>query len=106
MMDAIGNEYLTDINPAILKEQVQACRRLWKMVIIYALREARERIANTNPKYLTKAVAKEMKYFRSPDFEEICVRAGAPIKPEAIEKALRDLRRWNFHMTTTRTSNV
>lgn len=58
-MDAIKNEYLTDINPAILKEQVQACRRLWMIVIIYALRDARERIVNTNPKDLAKAVAKE-----------------------------------------------
>lgn len=105
IMDAIENEYLTDINPAILKEQVHACRRLWMMVIIYALRDARDRIANTKSKYLNEAVDKEMKYFNSPDFEEICNRAGIAIGLTEIEDGLRKLRWWNLHMTTTRTSN-
>lgn len=94
IVDTIEDEYLTDINPAIPKEQVQACRRLWKKVIIYALREARDRIANTKSKYLNEAVDKEMKYFKSPDFEEICNRAGVAIGLAEIEDGLRKLSKW------------
>ena len=101
-MEAIGNEYLTDINPAILKEQVQACRRLWKMVIIYALREARERIANTKSKYIEQAIRKEMQYFESLDFKKICELADIEIKSIAIKQGLRTLRKWDARTPATK----
>lgn len=102
MMEAIGNEYLTDINPAILKEQVQACRRLWKMVIIYALREARDRIANTKSKYIEQAIRKEMRYFESPDFKKLCELADVEIKSVAIKQGLRTLRKWDARTPATK----
>jgi hypothetical protein len=41
-----------DIDLVANKEQAKACQRLWSMVILYALRDARERIANTKAKNL------------------------------------------------------
>jgi hypothetical protein len=41
-----------DIDLVASKEQAKACQRLWSMVILYALRDARERIANTKAKNL------------------------------------------------------
>lgn len=83
-----------DIDLVASKEQAQACQRLWSMVILYALRDARERIANTKAKDLEWAVRQEMDYFTSRDFEKVCQLAGFEIKPDTIENGLRTLRRW------------
>lgn len=83
-----------DIDLAAIKEQAQACQRLWAMVIVYALREARERIGSTKSKDLEWAVRQEMDYFTSRDFEKVCQLAGFEIEPDTIENGLRTLRRW------------
>ncbi|PIT23616.1 hypothetical protein [Snodgrassella communis] len=93
-MNEIENRNQIDINPTASKEQAKACQRLWSMVILYALRDARERIANTKAKNLEWAVRQEMDYFTSRDFEAVCQWAGFEIEPDTIENGLRTLRRW------------
>jgi hypothetical protein len=83
-----------DIDLAAIKEQAQACQRLWVAVIFCALRDAREKIASTKSKDLEWAVRQEMDYFTSRDFERVCQWAGFEIEPDTIENGLRTLRRW------------
>jgi hypothetical protein len=83
-----------DIDLVASKEQAKACQRLWSMVILYALRDARERIANTKAKNLEWAVRQEMDYFTSRDFEAVCRFAGFEIELDTIENGLRTLWRW------------
>jgi hypothetical protein len=83
-----------DIDLVASKEQAKACQRLWSMVILYALRDARERIANTKAKNLEWAVRQEMDYFTNRDFEAVCRFAGFEIDLDTIENGLRKLRRW------------
>ncbi|PIT48550.1 hypothetical protein [Snodgrassella alvi] len=83
-----------DIDLVASKEQAGACRNLWVMVITYALRDARERIANTKAKNLEWAVRQEMDYFTSRDFEAVCRFADFEIDLDTIENGLRTLRRW------------
>ena len=69
----MGEENLAEvveIMESMESAQEDACKNLWVMVIIQALQDANEAVLRAENKQ--QAINREMKYFRSRDFQLIC----------------------------------
>lgn len=91
-------ENVTEINlPESMEDKIitqeEACKHLWAMVMIHALQEANAAIIRSKDK--EQAIAEEMNYFRSRDFQIVCALADIYIDLAVIEERFRLFKRWN-----------
>lgn len=86
----MGEENLAEVvelMESMESAQEDACKNLWVMVIIQALQDANEAVLRAENKQ--QAINREMKYFRSRDFQLICALADIYINLALIEDRFR-----------------
>lgn len=71
-----------------LRHEAEACRRLWLAVAEKAVVEACTAIVR-RAGTLDGAVSREMRYFRSKSWREVCEFAGISCRPDQIETFLK-----------------
>lgn len=71
-----------------LRHEAEACRRLWLAVAEKAVVEACAAIVRRSGA-LDDAVAREMRYFHSKGWREVCEYAGISYRPDHIERFLK-----------------
>lgn len=70
-----------------LAHEAEACRRLWVAVAAAAVGDAAKNVVQAG-KDRSEAVEREMRYFRSRSWREVCTLAGISYRPDHIEQML------------------
>lgn len=73
-----------------LAHEAEACRRLWVNVAAAAIGDAAKNVVLARRDGDEEAViAREMRYFRSRSYRQVCELAGLSCRPDHIERMLR-----------------
>lgn len=75
-----------------LREQEAKCRHLWRSVAVCAIVDASAEIIKTEDQHKAKAIARNMIYFKGPNWREICELAGVTYAPHKIHRHLSGAR--------------